>query len=104
MSTVKIAIMNDKIWNIITGNEDWMDWSSSKKIVPESKLVNHINWLMRAIVSIAVLFMYGKFFRVAYNNGDVIYVEWKNFRYEVEFVYANDGVLVDSGIFLGSDW
>lgn len=101
MSTVSIVIMNDTIWNLVTGNSQFMPATNQ---FPENKIAGPVNWMMRAIISLMVMFLYGSFFRVKYRNGETIFVQWRNFKYEVDFVYADDGVMVDNGVYLGSDW
>lgn len=103
--------MNDQIWNIVTGNSNWMDWSEAQKSFPESKMVNAINWSMRDIISLMVLVLYGKSFPVSYHlksydirDHDEIWVEWRNFKYVVTDVITHDSILVYRGHYIGSDW
>ena len=101
MSMVSIAIMNAAVWNLVTGDSQFLPATNQ---FPENKIAGPINWLMRATISLMIMFLYGSFFRIQYKNGDVIYVQWRHFKYEVDFVYAADGIMVDSGRYLGSDW
>lgn len=93
--------MNETIWNLVTGNSQFMPATNQ---FPENKIAGPVSWAMRAIISLIVMFLYGRFFQVQYRNGEKIFVQWRNFKYEVDFVYANDGVMVDNGIYLGSRW
>lgn len=93
--------MNYYIWNIVTGNAPWME---STNQFPESYLARPINWFMRAVMSLMVLFLYGRYFNVSYRNRDHVTMKWENFRYVSKYVFTHDAIMVHNGHYLGSDW
>lgn len=89
MSMESIATMADTIWNLATGNTQFMENTHQ---YPERLIAPYVNIAMRAAISIMWLFLYGSMFDVHYKNGDFVRMFWCNFKYKPLLLNTHNGI------------
>lgn len=85
------AIMSNKIWNIVTGNNEYMECSDQ---YPEQVIIPYLNKFMRGLISLIWLLLYGRSLRIEYNTGDVVYMKYSNWKYVSSAIFTHDGIMI----------
>lgn len=81
--------MSDTVWNLATGNTSFMENSHQ---FPERVIAPYVNVVIRALISVMWLFLYGSTFDVRYKNGDWVRMFWCDFKYKPLVVKTHNGI------------